>query len=97
LYRRLLRMFRDQQIEFRQHFQQARANGDLDTARRLAHDMKSAAAFLGARGVEHAAAALEEACALGVDDAGIDSHAQEVAVILAPVVAALHGLGASDT
>jgi hypothetical protein len=58
--------------------------------------MKSAAAFLGARGVEHAAAALEEACAHGADDAGIDSHAQRVAVILAPVVAGLHGLGASD-
>jgi len=96
LYRRLLRLFRDQHVNFQQRFQQARAAGDLGTARRLAHDMKSSAGFLGAHAVEHAATALEEACMRGADDPGIDHQASVVAGILAPIVAGLHGLGTSD-
>jgi len=96
LYRRLLRMFRDQQVDFQQRFQQARSEGDLGAARRIAHDMKSSAAFLGAHAVERAATALEEACMRGADDPGIDSEAMVVAGMLAPVVAGLSGLGASD-
>jgi len=96
LYRRLLRMFRDHQVDFQQRFQQARTEGDLSAARRIAHDMKSSAAFLGAHAVERAATALEEACMRGADDPGIDSHAMAVAGMLAPVVAGLSGLGVSD-
>ena len=96
LYRRLLRVFRDQQIDFEQRFQQARAAGDLGTARRLAHDMKSGAAFLGAHAVEQAATALEEACGRGADDPAIERHAREAVGLLVPVVAGLHCLGASD-
>ena len=96
LYRRLLRIFRDQQVDFQQRFQQARSEGDLGAARRIAHDMKSSAAFLGAHAVERAATALEEACIRGADDPGIDSHAMVVAGTLAPVVAGLSGLGVSD-
>ena len=96
LYRRLLRMFRDQQVDFEQRFQRARTEGDLGAARRIAHDMKSSAAFLGAHAVERAATALEEACLRGADDPGIDSHAIAVAGMLAPVVAGLSGLGVSD-
>ena len=96
LYRRLLRVFRDQQIDFEQRFQQARAAGDLGTARRLAHDMKSGAAFLGAHAVEQAATALEEACGRGADDPAIERHARAAVGLLVPVVAGLHCLGAGD-
>jgi signal transduction histidine kinase/DNA-binding response OmpR family regulator/HPt (histidine-containing phosphotransfer) domain-containing protein/tetratricopeptide (TPR) repeat protein len=96
LYRRLLRMFRDNQDDFEQRFQQARTEGDLGTARRLAHDVRSNAAFLGAHAVEHAATALEEACRGGDDEAGIDSRALLVVDNLAPVMAGLRRLGAHD-
>jgi CheY-like chemotaxis protein len=96
LYRRLLRIFRDQQVDFQQRFQQARTEGDLGAARRIAHDMKSSAAFLGAHAVERAATALEEACMRGGDDPGIDSEALTLAGMLAPVVVGLGSLGASD-
>jgi CheY-like chemotaxis protein len=96
LYRRLLRLFRDQHFDFEQRFQQARAAGDLGTARRLAHDMKSGAAFLGAHAIEQAATALEEACVRGADDPAIERHARATVGVLVPVVAGLHCLGASD-
>ena len=60
---------------------------------RLAHDLKSVAGTLGARAVQQAAAALEQACTHDADDAGIDALAQNVARLLDPVVAGLQPLG----
>jgi CheY-like chemotaxis protein/HPt (histidine-containing phosphotransfer) domain-containing protein len=60
LYRRLLGMFLEEHQSFPAHFESALAADDLPTARRLAHNLKSLSATLGAHGVEAAAAALEQ-------------------------------------
>ena len=63
LFRLLLRMFLHDQQDFPEPFNAALADGDWTTARRLAHNLKSLAATLGAHAVARAAEALEEACA----------------------------------
>jgi PAS domain S-box-containing protein len=93
LYRRLLRMFRDQQGEFASRFRLARAKGDAAAAARLAHDLKSLAGTLALQGVEQAAAALEQACMNEAEDEGIETLAQNVARLLDPVIAGLQVLG----
>jgi HPt (histidine-containing phosphotransfer) domain-containing protein len=93
LYRRLLRMFRDGHLDFEARFSAARAAGDAATATRMAHDLKSMAASLGAREVEHAAAALERACLQETDD--IDALGRGVARLLDPMLKELQTLGSA--
>jgi CheY-like chemotaxis protein/HPt (histidine-containing phosphotransfer) domain-containing protein len=62
LYRRLLDIFLDGQREFVTQFRAASATGDIAAAARLAHDLKSLAATIGADTVQTAAASLENAC-----------------------------------
>jgi CheY-like chemotaxis protein len=93
LYRRVLRVFRDQQRDFRQKFCAARAGGDNGTAMRLAHDLKSGAGFLGAPAVQRAAEALELACTQDGREADIDHLAAATADGLEPLVAGLRALG----
>ncbi len=93
LYRRLLRMFRDRQIDFLARFQAARAAGDA-AAMRMAHDLKSAAAALGMHQVHAAARVLEQACLDDRDDAGVDRLARALSAELEPVVAGLQALDA---
>jgi CheY-like chemotaxis protein len=93
LYRRLLRMFRDQQGDFESRFRLAHANGDVAAAARLAHDLKTLAGTLALKGVEQAAAALEQACGSQARDADVDALAQQVAKLLDPVIAGLQALG----
>ncbi|MEP6876339.1 MAG: response regulator [Burkholderiales bacterium] len=94
LYRRLLGMFRDGQGDFQARFGAARAAGDVTTATRLAHDLKSTAAALGVYAVQREAAALEQACLNEAED--IDALGQSVAGLLAPVVEGLQTLGAGQ-
>ena len=91
LYRRLLCVFRDGQADFESRFRAARAAGDLDTATRMAHDLKSMAAALGIHAVQPQAQALEEACRRQADD--IDALGRSVARQLGPVIASLQVLG----
>jgi PAS domain S-box-containing protein len=92
LYRRVLRLFRDHHRGFRQKFRAVRADGNDGAARRLAHDLKTGAALLGAYGVQQRAQALEAACLNGDDGAAIDLKADAVAECLEPLVAGLQSL-----
>ena len=91
LYRRLLCIFRDGQIDFESRFRAARAAGDDEAATRMAHDLKSMAAALGVHAVQEEASALEEACKQQAED--IDVLGQTVARLLGPVIRDLQALG----
>jgi len=92
LYRRILLMFADQQHNFEARFRAARACGDVLTARRLAHDLKSAAGTVGASSVQRAAAALEHACAADAEGSASEALCETVAHALRPVIAGLEAL-----
>ena len=94
LYRRLLRMFRDQEADFLARFQAVRAAGEAEAATRLAHDLKSASGSLGMHALRQVAQALEQACADAAPDPEIDALAQRVATELDPVIASLRTLEA---
>jgi len=63
LYHRLLRRFRESELDFGDRFRAALADADLETAMRHAHSLKGAAGHIGAHDVVDAAAELEAACA----------------------------------
>jgi CheY-like chemotaxis protein len=94
LYHRLLRMFRDREASFAARFQAACAAGDMRTATRLAHDLKSVAATVGAQAVRETAEALERACSNGAGPADFDSLLSTVTHQLDPVIAGLRSLEA---
>jgi len=93
LYRHLLHMFRDRESDFPTRFGAARAAGDAAAAARLAHDLKSTAGTLGMRAVQQAAQVLEQACNEYAEDEEINALAQNVALVLDPVIAGLQQLG----
>jgi len=86
LYWRLLAMFLQGQHDFPAPFDAALAAGDLPTVRRLAHNLKSICATLGAHGVEGAAAALEAACHAGAETTRLHALLDDVAQQLHPVL-----------
>ncbi|HKW84793.1 MAG TPA: response regulator, partial [Burkholderiaceae bacterium] len=88
LHGRLLAMFAERVGTFCARFEAA--TGDRVTATRLAHDLKSEAAVLGARGLSAAAAELEAACVQNAADQEIETHLDRVQAALAPVLDALH-------
>jgi signal transduction histidine kinase/DNA-binding response OmpR family regulator/ligand-binding sensor domain-containing protein/HPt (histidine-containing phosphotransfer) domain-containing protein len=87
LYRRLLALFREREIDVVARFRAARENGDGDAAMRCAHDLKSVAGSLGMPALQRAAAALEEACNLGGDAAVLEPLLRAVQRQLAAVLA----------
>jgi HPt (histidine-containing phosphotransfer) domain-containing protein len=89
LYRRLLRMFRDQQGAFMDRFAASRAAGDQAAATRQVHDLHSLAAMLGMQELRRATLALEQASRRNAADPEIDEllHGEEQR--LAPVLAGL--------
>jgi len=91
-YRRMLGLFRDSEADFVQRFDAARAAGDIETAMRAVHDLKSEAGTLGMHGVQHAAAALERVCMEGAGDAEVDGMVREVSVALDEVIDELRTL-----
>jgi PAS domain S-box-containing protein len=95
LYLRLLGKFRDAQADFAEQFQVALADADPSAAARLAHSLRGTAGNIGARAVAQAATALEQACLAGEPAPALQALAVEVARCLAPVLAALAGLGES--
>jgi PAS domain S-box-containing protein len=97
LYRRMLGLFRDSETDFVQRFHAARAAGDISTAMRAAHDLKSEAGTLGMRALGEAAAALERACSEGAPVADIDDRVHAVSSKLVEVVAELRALESART
>jgi len=92
LYRRMLVKYRDQEADFAARFAAARADRDMVTAMRMAHDLKSVSGSLGAARVQEAADALEHACASGAGSAELDSLLAAVVQRLDPVIAGLRSL-----
>ncbi|HKW82555.1 MAG TPA: response regulator, partial [Burkholderiaceae bacterium] len=86
LYRRLLGIFFRGAQDFVVRFRAARASGDMAAAMRLAHDLKSMAATIGAQAVQRAGAALEQGCQERDDDATLQAlltaAAEELAIVL---------------
>jgi CheY-like chemotaxis protein len=97
LYQQLLRKFRDQQGDFALLFAQARADTDSTAAQRCAHTLRGTAATIGAKGVQAAAEALEQACQQQASDERIDELLQQVLAALDPVIAGLRALGDPDS
>ena len=97
LHRRLLRMYFDELERFPAPFEAALASQDIALLRRLAHDLKSMSATLGAHGIEPAAAALERACIGGEAPDLLRRTLDELAIQVRPVLAGLRvwsdGLG----
>lgn len=95
LYLRLLRKFRDTQVDFAQQFDAARSDTDPDTALRLAHTLYGTAGNIGARNVQAAAQALELACGKG-DVEEVNARLEATLAALAPVLEGLRTLGTEE-
>jgi CheY-like chemotaxis protein/HPt (histidine-containing phosphotransfer) domain-containing protein len=94
LHRRLLAMFADSSRQFGLRFEAAA--GERVTEARLAHDLKSEAALLGARQLGSCAAELEAACASEAPDPEIEARLARVQAALGPVLQALDAMRATD-
>jgi len=95
LYRRLLLKFRQSQGDFDALFRGALAGTDPEGATRVAHTLKGTAGNIGARGVQAAAAALEDACARGAMAEELEAGLQQVLAALSPVLTGLRNLEAA--
>jgi len=89
LYIRMLVKFRDGQRDFAEQFAAARSDSNPETNVRVAHDLKSNAGNIGAKGVQLAAAKLEVACMESVPAQQIDTLLNKVLAELAPAIEGL--------
>ena len=89
LYDRLARMFVERETHFLERFAAARAAADGAAMARLAHDLKSVAATLGAQALSDAARALEQAC---VDHAPAHTIGALLEIVAAELEPAFNGL-----
>ena len=71
LYKKLLMMFGQSEVNFAQKFQSAWQSGDGVSAARLAHSLKGVSGSIGAKDVQAAALSLESACHKGLSDVDI--------------------------
>lgn len=94
LYRRLLGMFLKSQRDVGPLFRAARAAGDAPGAMRMAHNLRTVAASLGALSVQASARTLEDACHRGAADDELAPLLTQVEHDLAPVMAGLATLDA---
>ena len=85
-------MFANKHSNFAEKFRASFASGDIVTAARAAHDLKSEAGTIGASEVQQAAAALEHACAHDAAWSSIEGLLEKVTRVLAPVIAGLEAL-----
>ncbi|MCF8160108.1 MAG: response regulator [Polaromonas sp.] len=97
LYRRMLLKFREGQGAFAELFAKARGDSDPTAAQRCAHTLRGTAATLGAKGVQHAAEQLEQACKQKAPEAKIDELLRRVLEEMQPVMAGLQALRDADT
>jgi two-component system sensor histidine kinase/response regulator len=96
LYLRLLRIFLQNGQQFETQFRGALAAGYTNTAQRLAHTLKGAAANIEAPDIRHAAGLLEQACQtdLAEVDQLLTATLQTLEPVLAGLVAALAAVDA---
>jgi two-component system, OmpR family, response regulator RegX3 len=92
LYRRMLKKFKDSQADFAEQFALARADNNPETDTRVAHDLKSNAGNIGAKGVQLAAAKLEVACMERATAKKIDAALEKVITELESVIKGLRGV-----
>jgi HPt (histidine-containing phosphotransfer) domain-containing protein len=92
LYRRLLLRFRDSGKAFSHRYNSALVSGDLETATRYAHSLKSEAGNVGAGELQQAAAELERISCEGAARKSIDAALAQVSEKLVPI---LKGFSAS--
>ncbi|KIL99342.1 diguanylate cyclase/phosphodiesterase (GGDEF & EAL domains) with PAS/PAC sensor(s) [Paramagnetospirillum magnetotacticum MS-1] len=97
LYLRMLAKFRDSQGHFADLFAAARQDPDPQAATRAAHTLKGTAGNIGAKGVQSAAAALEQACKEGRPEGEIRQALVSALAELDPVIAALGRMDAPET
>ena len=95
LYRRLLSKFYQGQKDFASAFLTAQADADPDAAMRCAHTLKGNAGNIGAKGVQQAAGALEDACKRQLAPSEIQDLYQKVLLELNPVLMGLSALDAA--
>ncbi len=93
LYTRLLVKFRDTQGQFADLFDAARQDPDATAAARTAHTLKGTAGNIGAKGVQTAAAELEQACLANADAVQVDALLAQTLSQLAPVITGLKAVG----
>ncbi|CAA7617942.1 Multi-sensor hybrid histidine kinase (modular protein) [Candidatus Terasakiella magnetica] len=93
LYTRMLIKFREGQRNFAEMFAAAKVDPDSTAATRAAHTLKGTAGNIGAKGVQAAAGALEQACKDGRPEGEIDDLLLRTLAELDPVIV---GLGAVD-
>ena len=89
LYRKLLVKFHDSQVDFSDQFEQAQNSDDAHAAARYAHTLKSVAGNIGAKHVQAAAGALEDALNTSASSAQIEPLLGVLAAALAQVITAL--------
>ncbi|MCK5191491.1 MAG: Hpt domain-containing protein, partial [Methylococcales bacterium] len=89
LYRRLLIKFLESEQNFTEQFHQAQQSDDTEAATRVAHTLKGVAGNIGAKEVQEAAHALEQACINGVDEERIETLLEAVVSALTPVLESL--------
>ncbi|WP_341889401.1 response regulator [Variovorax sp. YR752] len=95
LYARIAGMFVERESGFVDRFTAARSAADHAAMSRLAHDLKSLAATLGAHVLSQAAAALEQACA-DPTSAGLDALLERVGMELEVSLAALRSVSGGE-
>jgi CheY-like chemotaxis protein len=89
LYRKLLKKFHDSQADFVEQFKQAQQSDDEQAAARCAHTLKGVAGNIGAKQVQHAAAALELASKEAASAEQLELLLITLNDKLVPVIAAL--------
>jgi len=92
LYRRLLDLFLSQEAAFASKVRAAYESGDMNGARRLAHDLRSVSASIGAHAVSRAAAVLESGLTRAAEAHEIETLIEAVSSELDPVVTKLRAL-----
>jgi polar amino acid transport system substrate-binding protein len=92
LYRKLLIKFRDSQADFSEQFKQAQHDDDKEASARCAHTLKGVAGNVGAKDIQHAAAALEQACKESAPAEQLEQLLATVEQGIAPVMSALSSL-----
>ena len=89
LYKRLLKRFAKTKGEFSQSFAEALAARDMDTARRHVHTLKGVAGNIGATGIFHQAAKLEESVLAEALEADLHKQLSALDVALSVTVKAI--------
>ena len=93
LYRKVLQMFHDGQVDFAKQFHKAQASDDPQAATRCAHSLKGVAGTIGAQAVQKAAEALESGC---LEEAGKEQIDQLLDAVSSELSLALAGLQALE-